>query len=94
MSKSIMQDSKYCYLTGVENVPLECHHIYGGPLRKISDKNGFFVWLTPEVHRNGKRAVHRDYQTSQLLKRVCQRKYEETHSRAEFMKLIGRNYLD
>lgn len=28
------------------------------------------------------------------LKQECQRKYEETHSREEFMALIGKNYLD
>jgi hypothetical protein len=29
-----------------------------------------------------------------MLKRHCQMKFEETHSREEFMSLIGRNYLD
>ena len=28
-----------------------------------------------------------------MLKRHCQMKYEETHSREEFMALIGKNYL-
>lgn len=27
------------------------------------------------------------------LKRECQAKFEETHSREEFMKIFGRNYL-
>lgn len=27
------------------------------------------------------------------LKQDCQRKFEETHSREEFMAIIGRNYL-
>ena len=27
------------------------------------------------------------------LKQICQRKFEETHSREEFMAIIGRNYL-
>jgi hypothetical protein len=28
------------------------------------------------------------------LKMECQREYERHHTRAEFMALIGRNYLD
>ena len=27
------------------------------------------------------------------LKQDCQRRFEETHTRAEFMAIIGRNYL-
>jgi hypothetical protein len=29
-----------------------------------------------------------------LLKRLCQVVYEKDHSREDFMKLIGRNYLE
>ena len=29
-----------------------------------------------------------------MAKRVCQRKYEETHSREAFIRLIGKSYLD
>ena len=27
------------------------------------------------------------------IKRMCQREYEKTHTRAQFMGLIGRNYI-
>lgn len=48
---------KYCYLTGEER-GLEKHHIYfGAGLRQISDKHGFWVWLTAEMHR-GTEGVH------------------------------------
>lgn len=33
------------------------------------------------------------HETDQRLKRACQRRFEETHSREEFMIIIGRNYL-
>lgn len=85
---------KYCYLTGEER-GLEKHHIYfGAGLRQISDKHGFWVWLTAEMHR-GTEGVHgrNGHETDLLLKRVCQRRFEETHSREEFMAIIGRNYL-
>jgi len=93
---SILQGKqKACYITGSDGV-LEKHHIYfGRGWRDISDKNGFWVFLTPELHR-GTNGVHgRDgHALDILLKQDCQRKFEETHTREEFMNLIGRNYLE
>ena len=92
MAKSIMQTGKYCYLcsrtTGIEE-----HHIYFGSLRMISEKHGFKVWLCADHHR-GNNGPHQRRVIDLLLKKLCQRKFEETHSREEFMKIIGRNYLD
>ena len=91
--KSILQDEKKCYVTGRTD-GLELHHIYfGDPNRKISDKNGFVIWLRPEYHRENK-GIHHNREFDLKVKRECQAKYEETHSREEFMALIGRNYLD
>lgn len=69
------------------------HHIYFGPKRKMSDKNGFTVFLCPDCHQYAPHAVHRCRETDLHLKGLCQAKYEETHSRADFMRLVGRNYL-
>lgn len=38
--------------------------------------------------------VHFNRELDLKLKRECQAKFEETHSREEFMKIIGKNYLD
>lgn len=95
-SYSILQGkSKRCYFTDTETGPLERHHIYFGVgMRQISDKHGFWVWLKPEWHR-GTSGVHgRDGHKIDLrLKQDCQRRFEETHTRAEFMAIIGKNYL-
>ena len=91
--KSIMQDSKYCYITLREERGLHKHHIYGGPNRRISEEQGFYVYLLPEYHNMSNRGVHFNKDFDLALKQACQRKYEETHSREEFMALIGRNYL-
>lgn len=93
---SIMQNEKVCYITGRTD-QLHEHHIYGGANRKVSEANGFKVWLTYDLHNgNNPNAVHKNPMRGWdlKLKRDCQRKYEETHSRAEFMALIGRNYLE
>lgn len=38
--------------------------------------------------------VHFNRELDLKLKRECLAKFEETHSREEFMKIIGKNYLD
>lgn len=70
------------------------HHVYPGALRKISDENGFTVYLCPEHHVDGPKAVHNNQKNMRLIQKDCQRKYEETHTRQQFMDLTGRNYLD
>lgn len=94
MSKpSIMQAEKECFFCR-STVNLECHHIYFGKNRKVSDENGFTVWLCNDHHTGGRVSVHRERVVDLLLKRLCQAVYELKHSREDFMKLIGRNYLE
>jgi len=92
--KSILQDEKVCYFTGSPNV--DRHEIYFGSNRKTSIANGFFVYLRHDRHiADSQWATPHNNRTLDLhLKRVCQRKFEETHSRQDFMNLIHRNYLD
>lgn len=61
---------------------------------KYQKKNGFKVWLCAEHHNMSNNSVHFNRDMSLILKRLYQKEYEKTHSREEFMKLIGRNYLD
>lgn len=93
MAKSILQTEKRCFIHNCNRTDIEEHHIFFGPLRKISEKYGLKCWLCAEHHR-GNNSPHQRRDIDLLLKRVCQRKFEETHSREEFMQIIGRNYLD
>lgn len=93
---SILQgDRRYCYLTGAVG-NLHKHHIYYGTgLRKISDKHGFWVLLTPELHNMSENGVHgkNGHELDLKLKQDCQRVFEQEHTREEFMQIIGKNYL-
>lgn len=95
MTKSILQTCKECYVTGSTG-DLHQHHIYRGVNRKISDKNGFFVWLRFDWHNGADYGVHGNQGKALdlLLKARCQEEFEKTHSREEFIALIGKNYLD
>ena len=93
MSKSILQSEKYCYVCGAIN-GLHDHHIYYGTgKRSISEKYGFKVYLCGRHHNLSEFSVHLDKSLDLRLKRACQKEYEKTHSREEFMKIIGENYI-
>lgn len=91
---SILQVSKECYVTHrTDN--LHKHHIFeGNPGRKLSEKYGLWVWLTGEYHNQSNKGVHFDHALDIKLKQDAQRAFEQVHTRAEFMVIFGRNYLD
>lgn len=89
---SILQETKECYITG-STTALHKHHIFAGSRRKTSDKNGFWVWLRWDWHNGADYGVHFNKVLDLKLKQECQEEFEKTHSREEFMRLIGKNYL-
>ena len=94
MAASILQDEKKCYVCGTLN-NLHEHHVFFGANRKVSEENGFKVWLCGDHHNQSNRGVHcGNKELNLMLKKHCQMTFEESHSREEFVALIGRNYLD
>lgn len=102
--KSVLHDKKRgtCYLCErlrddySRKAVLEEHHIFGGnPNRRKSEKHGLKVYLCPEHHRESTEAVHRPDKNGyqKLLQKIAQRKFEEQHSRQEFIETFGRSYL-
>jgi hypothetical protein len=91
---SILQGKeKYCWVTGARSVPLQKHHVfYGNNLHDISDKHGFWVYLLPDLHKS----IHHTEgnMLGLMLKRECQKAYEDWKGHEAFMKLIGRNYVE
>ena len=84
---------KKCYITGATE-GLHKHHIFGAANRKLSEQYGLYVYLIPEYHNMSDKGVHFNKEFDLQLKREGQRKFEETHSREDFLRLFGRNYLD
>nr|DAH29625.1 MAG TPA: hypothetical protein [Caudoviricetes sp.] len=61
----------------------------------MSDKQGFWVWLTAEYHNAAPYSVHRNgYALRRKIQRDCENKYLETHTMAQWMELVGKNYLE
>ena len=67
----------------------DINEIYEGARRITSIKNGFCIPLCREHHR----MFHECYQFALVYKKECQKKFEETHNREEFIELIKRSYL-
>lgn len=96
--KSIMQkDKTCCYLCGRNGTgdPLEEHHVFGGPNRTLSEKDGLKVYLCGNrCHRNGKSSAHKSAVTSEYLKAEAQTVWEAVYgSRQAFLSRYGKNHL-
>ena len=98
--KSILQnqENKQCYLCMLQEgnyayQTVEDHHIFFGSNRRNSELYGFKVNLCIRHHRTGKEAVHLNRENDLILKKICQREYERTHTRQEFVQIIGKSYL-
>lgn len=93
---SKIQSKKECFLCG-NTVNLELHHCLGAANRKNSDKYGLTVWLCGDFTKykchKGKNGPHQNKETAELLHQVAQRVFEREHSREEWMRIFGRNYL-
>lgn len=64
---------------------LDPHEIYGGSNRKRSIKYGFVKLLCRKCHENEN--------ILQELKIKTQKEFEKTHTRQEFIEIIGKSYL-
>ena len=99
--KSILQDQsiKQCYLCmalygDYSYKYVEDHHIFFGTSnRKNSERHGFKANLCLGHHRMGSEAVHNNREMDLKLKEMCQEEYEKTHTRQEFVQIIGKSYL-
>ncbi len=92
MRSIITNNMECCYLCGSTH-NIEVHHIlFGTAMRKIADKLGLKVPLCAEHHR-GMQSPHRDRAVDLMLKQTAQKAYEAKHSREDWMRKVGRNYL-
>lgn len=92
MGKSLLQTERECYICGSVN-GLEKHHIFAGHAnRPISESEGFWCYLCHN-HHTGTDGAQYNKELNLKLKQDAQFAYEKTHSRGEWMKLIGKNYL-
>lgn len=95
MSKSILQDKKECYITG-STKNLHKHHIFEGTAnRKLSERDGLWIWLRADWHNLSDYGVHFNKELDLKLKKIAQRKWQEYYhkTKEDFIKEYGKSYL-
>lgn len=95
-----MNGEKICALCGEPayyDDPLDKHHIFGGPFRKKSERDGLTVPLHHfKCHIFGPEAVHNNAENMQKLHELGERKWLAEHPGSttdDFIQEYGRNYL-
>lgn len=86
--KSILTDDlEHCFVCKRQATDL--HEVYSGGSRKASMENDFVCPICRQCHQH----ITLDYKDNLKLKQLCQKKYEENHTREEFLSIIHKNYL-
>ena len=80
-------DLEHCIIC--KQSPVDIHEIYSGCNRRVSMENKFCVPLCRHHHI----LATIDKKLNNELKEMCQAEFEKTHTREEFIKLIGKNYI-
>ena len=92
MRKSVLTDDlDHCIVCGREAVNM--HHIFFGINRKNADADGYMIPLC-YWHHMGPTGIHFNKELELQWKREGQKHFEASHTRKEFIKRYGRNYLD
>lgn len=82
--KDIIKSGK-CEFCGRECKRLDPHEVYGGSNRQRSIKYKFIKLICRECHSNEKIIAQ--------LRKDVQREFEKTHTREQFIAIIGQSYL-
>lgn len=82
-----------CLLCGSQKLVATHEIFYGTANRKKSIEDGLVVNLCGDHHNLSSKGVHFDKDLDLKLKQLGQKKWEETHTREEFIKRYGKSYL-
>jgi hypothetical protein len=81
-----------CQYPGCGQPYAQRHEVFFGNRRQLSIEYGLQKRLCHE-HHQGPLGPHKNREYDLELKREAQTRFEQEHSRDEFMRLFGRNYL-
>lgn len=91
--QSILQKEKRCFCCGTA-AGLHCHHVfYGTSNRKHSERYGLTVFLCGFHHNLSNNGVHFNKPLDTKIKQYAQAKFEESHTREDFIRIFGRSWL-
>ena len=72
------------------------HHVFGGANRKLSEKDGLYFYLRPEMHNMSDKGIHYNKEFDNQVKIIGQKAFMKYYHKSseEFRKIFGKNYLD
>ena len=80
----------YCHLCG-RYARLDKHHVFGGAFRNASERYKMYVYICRDCHDR----IHFSKDSRKMMDSLrweFQQRFEENHTREEFMALFHRNY--
>ena len=99
MDSILQKDKTKCFICkqNANGDPLDKHHIFGGALRKKSERYGLTVYLHHDrCHIFGKESVHKNARINRKLQAFAQEKAMEHYGWdvERFIKEFYKNYLE
>ena len=71
------------------------HHVFGGANRKLSEKDGLYFYLKPEMHNMSDKGIHFNKDFMDYAHKVGQLAWQEYYNKTkeDFIQRYGKNYL-
>lgn len=92
MARSILTDDlTHCFICGHDNAHV--HHVFYGRNRRNADEDGLTIGLCYRHHNGSDEGIHFCHQLDTQIKMMAQKKYEESHTRDEFIRRYGKSYI-
>ena len=85
-------DMERCWLTD-QNRYVERHHVFNGAYKAASEKYGYVIPVHKDIHNMRWFSIHENRPFRLAIKQFCQRHFELTHTREEFVEIFGQNFI-
>lgn len=90
MESKFTSDLSHCYVCGRPYPNL--HHMMNGANKKKAEQYGLIIPLCIN-HHTGAEGVHTKPEKMLACRQMAQRKFEEEHTRDEWVKIFSKSYL-
>lgn len=90
MHSVFTDDTEHCFVCG-RPYP-QIHHMMNGANKKKAEKYGLILPLCLN-HHTGAEGVHSKPEKMLACRQMAQRKFEEEHTREEWLSKFGKSYL-
>ena len=93
MKKSIMPEDDLWSIEYFEGS--HKHHVFGGANRKLSEKDGLYFYLKPEMHNMSDKGIHFNKEFMDYAHKIGQKAWQKYYNKTkeDFIARYGKNFL-